>query len=343
MTATIRPTATTTATARRHDLDWLRVVAVLAVFVFHAAHPFDLFDWHVKNPQRSLAVTLALGPFVPWGMGLLFLLAGASSRLALRSRTARQYLRERWRRLAIPLLAGSALLSPVQACVEAVHKGRWTGSPLAFLPAYWRDLGTSLWHLDRGIGPLWFGKLGYHLWFLGFLFAFSVLGLPVFAYLEDADGRRLVARLAAWSRRRGSALLLAVPITAVHLALRAVFPDEHDWAEFACYFAFFVAGYLVLSDPRLEAAVRRDLPVALALGVAGLAACTPWISRHGWSDGPRTRPTRSTTCCFRACTRCTPGPGRWPPSASPGGSGGSRRRCRAPPAWRCRSMCSTSR
>jgi glucans biosynthesis protein C len=288
MTATAPP-PTRTATARHHDLDWLRVVAVLAVFVFHAAHPFDLFDWHVKNQQRSLAVTLVLGPFVPWGMGLLFLLAGASSRLALRSRTAHQYLRERWRRLAVPFLVGSALLSPIQAYVEALHKGRWSGSPLAFFPVYWRELATSVWHLDRGIGPAWFGQLGYHLWFLGFLFAFSVLGLPVFAYLEGASGQRLVERVAAWGRRRGGALLLAVPITAVHLALRAAAPDEHDWAEFAFYFVFFVAGYLVLSDPRLEAAVRRDLPLALALGVAGLAALfaadfPTWLER--WSANP---------------------------------------------------------
>jgi hypothetical protein len=61
------------------------VVAVLAVFVFHAAHPFDQFDWHVKNDQRSLAVSLVLGPFVPWGMGLLFLLAGAPAAWRCRS------------------------------------------------------------------------------------------------------------------------------------------------------------------------------------------------------------------------------------------------------------------
>jgi glucans biosynthesis protein C len=71
----------------------------------------------------------------------------------------------------------------------------------------------------------------------------------------------------------------------VHLALRAAFPGEHDWAGFA----FFVAGYLVLSDPRLEAAVRRDLPVALGLGVAGLAALVVadfpgWLER--WSASP---------------------------------------------------------
>jgi peptidoglycan/LPS O-acetylase OafA/YrhL len=288
MTATAPPPART-ATARRHDLDWLRVVAVLGVFVFHAAHPFDLFDWHVKNDQRSLVVSLVLGPFVPWGMGLLFLLAGAASRLALRSRTPRQYLRERWRRLAVPFLVGSALLSPVQTYVEAVHQGRWSGSPLAFLAAWWRELGTGVWHLDRGLGPGFLGELGYHLWFLGFLFAFAVLGLPVFAYLEGAGGRRLVDRLAAWTRPRGGALLLAVPITVVHLALRAAFPEEHDWAEFAFYFAFFVAGYLVLPDPRLEAAVRRDLPAALGLGVAGLAALVVadfpgWLER--WSANP---------------------------------------------------------
>jgi hypothetical protein len=128
MTATTRPAAATaTATARRHDLDWLRVVAVLAVFVFHAAHP----------------------------------------------------------------------------------QGRWSGSPLAFLAAYWRDLGAGVWHLDRGIGPAFLGELGYHLWFLGFLFAFSLLGLPVFAWLEGAGGRRLVARLAA-RPRAGIPVKLAV-------------------------------------------------------------------------------------------------------------------------------------
>lgn len=288
MTSTAPPRSRT-ATARRHDLDWLRVVAVLAVFVFHAAHPFDLVDWHVKNDQRSLAVTLVLGPFVPWGMGLLFLLAGAGSRFALRSRTARQYLRERWQRLAIPFVAGSALLSPIQAYVEAVHRGRWAGSLLAFIPSWWRDLGAGIWHLERNPGPAWIGEFGYHLWFLGFLFAFSVIGLPVFGYLERAGARRVVSRVVALSRRRGGALLFAVPITLAQVGLRAAFPDEHDWGEFAFYLTFFVAGYVIFSDQRLEAAVRRDLPIALALGVVGLVALVAadfpeWLER--WSAAP---------------------------------------------------------
>ena len=35
--------------ARLYFLDWLRVLAVLGVFLFHAVHPFDFLPWHIKN------------------------------------------------------------------------------------------------------------------------------------------------------------------------------------------------------------------------------------------------------------------------------------------------------
>ncbi len=40
-------------TIRRYDLDWLRVGAILAVFVFHSSRFFDTTDWHVKNPTTE--------------------------------------------------------------------------------------------------------------------------------------------------------------------------------------------------------------------------------------------------------------------------------------------------
>jgi hypothetical protein len=38
---------------RRYDIDWVRVVATLAVFVFHSVRFFDKLDWHLKNAQQS--------------------------------------------------------------------------------------------------------------------------------------------------------------------------------------------------------------------------------------------------------------------------------------------------
>src|SRR5919198_1435449 len=277
------------ASGRRHDLDWLRAAAVLGVFVFHAAHPFDLFDWHVKNQQRSFALTLLLGFFGAWGMGLLFLLAGGASWLALRSRTSGQYLVERCRRLAVPFLAGSVVLSPVQAFIQAVHERRWTGSFLAFVPSYWRGLAGPGSSFERAVTPAWFGAFGYHLWFLGFLFAFSAVGLPLFRYLEGGRGRRIVGRVALWGGRPGGALLFAVPVVCAQVGLRAVAPAEHDWADFAAYLAFFVAGYVLFADQRLTVAVRRDGPVAFAVGVAAFAVLVAtdfpaWFER--WAAHP---------------------------------------------------------
>ena len=46
-------------TARLHYLDWLQVLAILGVFLFHALHPFDeLGDWHIKNVEKIDLATL---------------------------------------------------------------------------------------------------------------------------------------------------------------------------------------------------------------------------------------------------------------------------------------------
>src|SRR5512132_4318049 len=64
---------------RIHYLDWLRVLALLGVFLYHAVHPFDTLEWHVKNADQSELITGVLVFFYPWGLGLFFLLAGAGA------------------------------------------------------------------------------------------------------------------------------------------------------------------------------------------------------------------------------------------------------------------------
>lgn len=81
--------ATTQQRARIHYLDWLRVLAILGVFFFHAVQPFDATDWHIKNAEQSILVTLVFVIFLyPWGMPLFFLLSGAGSSFAQRKDAA---------------------------------------------------------------------------------------------------------------------------------------------------------------------------------------------------------------------------------------------------------------
>ena len=87
---------------RLHYLDWLRVAATLGVFLLHTMLPFDEVNWFVNNAEQSSMVTVARVLLVQFGMPLFFLLAGAGSWFALRRRSRRQFISERFRRLVVP-------------------------------------------------------------------------------------------------------------------------------------------------------------------------------------------------------------------------------------------------
>ncbi len=122
-----------------------------------------------------------------------------------------------------------------------------------------------------GPNPRIFGLVGYHLWFLGFLFSFSVLALPLFHWLSAESGRRFVSGLARVCRHRGGVLIFALPPVMARLGLQPFFPYEHDWADFVFLFSFFVMGGVVISDERLRQAVRRDWPAMIIVGTMAFA------------------------------------------------------------------------
>ena len=252
------------AAVRLHYLDWLRVLATLGVFFFHAINVFSPAQFAINNAERSDAIMMIQAFFFPWGMPLFFLVAGAGSWFALRRRTAGQFTRERTLRLLVPFFTGTILLGPVQLYLSWSHKsqtGLFTGSFSEFL-------------VDRlpRIGPKYFGAFGYHMWFLGFLFAFSLLALPLFTWLKSEAGRRAVSRLAGLCERRGAILLFILPIAVVRLSLQPFFPEAQDWADFFSHGAFFVLGYLLFSDERFLQAVRRDWPILLGAGIVAILA-----------------------------------------------------------------------
>jgi hypothetical protein len=116
---------------RRHDLDVLRILAVLLLIPFHSARVFDTFDpFYVKNEQTSDALSWAIVAFLnPWHMPLLFVLAGAATWFALRHRSPRAYAGERVKRLLVPFLFGIAVIVPPQAYRALLHAGRPHASP----------------------------------------------------------------------------------------------------------------------------------------------------------------------------------------------------------------------
>jgi len=261
--------------ARLHYLDWLRVLAILMVFLFHAVHPFDFGDWQVKNVDQSEFLTIILMLLSIWGMPFFFMVAGAGSWFALQKRTWRQYLRERFYRLIVPFIVGFILFSPIEYYCENMNKlqrGLQT-SFQGFLSVF--ATFNPLLLRFPGFSPRWMGY-GYHLWFLGFLFCFALVTLPLFSWLKKKPGLNVITWMAKLCGQRGGLLLFIIPLTIVKVLLTAFAPLEHDWADFIYQMGFFALGYILFTDQRFANAIRRDwrilltVPTVIVLGLLGM-------------------------------------------------------------------------
>jgi surface polysaccharide O-acyltransferase-like enzyme len=258
---------------RRHEIDALRVLATLLLIVFHTAMVFTAFDhFHIQNLQRSEALGHLVGFIQRWHMPLFFLLAGMAAWFALGSRTAREFASERVRRLFLPLLVGMLLIIPPQVYVERISTWVPTRqSPIDFSGNFfeWYPHTFECCYPEANLS--W-----HHLWFLMYLFVYSLLLLPLFRWLRDS-GREHLDRVTGFLGRGANLLLPAVWLAGAEAALRGSFPNNQDLvtdlANHANYPVVFLMGFVLVSDPRLDGALRRLWRWVLPIGVA--AAVVP--------------------------------------------------------------------
>jgi acyltransferase-like protein len=251
----------TTHTERLHYLDWLRVIAVLGVFYAHTTNIYDQLYWHVRGGDQNAGLIVLVVFGTQWGMALFFFLAGASSWFALESRTSRQYISERFKRLIIPCIVGFILLSPPQAYLLSVSQGLYQGNFLQFIPYFFEHIRIS-WN------PQWIAAYGYHLWFLVFLFFVSLLTLPALLLLRRKRGLDFISGLAAFCSKPAGLFVFVLPIALIQIALRAPFPGYQGWADFFIWLIIFVYGFMLLADKRFTIAIQKQGKIALVVGIA---------------------------------------------------------------------------
>jgi surface polysaccharide O-acyltransferase-like enzyme len=232
-------------------------------------------------------------------MPLVFLIAGAGSWFALQRRTPGRYARERFMRLLIPFIVGSILLFPLIRYFEWSHYVQ-TGLVHGFFPEY-------LTQLEWEPNPSLLQTVGDHLWFLGFLFCYSLLTLPFFNWLKGETGQRFVSRMVRLCEFRGGALLFILPLLMVRLSLQPISPQYPGWTDFASFLIFYILGYLLFANKRLLQAIHRDWPILLVVGIAAfLAAATISIATDEFDLElvPRTPLDWAWWTFFTACSWC---------------------------------------
>jgi len=246
---------------RRFDLDWVRVITMLVVFVFHSGMFFVSWPWHLKNDQLSLPIEAFNGFADLWQMPVLFLVSGAATWFSLNSRRAGNFINERMLRLLIPLAFGTLVLVPLQIYFERIFKQQSHGSFFAFYPHFFQGMYSYT-------GS---GNFGWsYLWFLVYLFIITLIAVPIFLFLNRPRGKKLADGLASFASKPGAIFAWFLPMALCLVLLQPLFPYSEknlvgDMAWFTVYLFCFVFGYLFCTDRRFWDAIERHAFSALAL------------------------------------------------------------------------------
>ena len=86
---------------RQYHIDWLRVIAIFLVFVYHTLRPFSSEGFHVVNDRAYAGVDIITTILPIFGMPLVFLISGAGAFYALGKRSGGRYLWDRVLRLLV--------------------------------------------------------------------------------------------------------------------------------------------------------------------------------------------------------------------------------------------------
>lgn len=157
-------------TFRRYDIDWLRVIAIGFLLIYHVAICFQPWGGLIgfittQKPWVSLWMPMAL--LNVWRIPLLFFVSGMGVYFALRKRNWFDLLKERAARILLPFAFGVFAIVPVHILIWQYHF----------------KIGLSY-----SYGP-------GHLWFLANIFIYVVLLSPLFIFLKKQENGKFVSGL----------------------------------------------------------------------------------------------------------------------------------------------------
>jgi peptidoglycan/LPS O-acetylase OafA/YrhL len=261
------------AQGRRYDLDWLRVIAILLLLFFHCGMAFVAqWGWHIKNAETSSIFQEWMYFLSRWRMALLFFISGAGTWFVLKRATAGEYVWRRVLRLLVPLIFGMLVVVPPQIYMERLTQN----VPYA---SYWDFYATTF-----ELRPYPEGNTSWHhLWFIAYLFLYSVLALPIFLFLRSENGQHVVRRFCT-NLNAPILYSFGIPLAVLFAGLIVRFRGPQnlvdDWAMFLVYYTYFLYGFVFTLNERFTALIQERRQTSLGLGCLSYVT----ICYFRWND-----------------------------------------------------------
>lgn len=152
-------------TKRRYDIDWIRVIAIGLLLIYHIAiifQPWAMFIGFIRSDKLIELLWVPMTMLNVWRIPLLFYVSGMGLFFAMKKRNWKQLFFERSKRILLPFVFGFLAITPLH--MFAFQK--YYNMPLSYYP-------------HSG-----------HLWFLGNIFIYVLLLSPLFFYLKKNNNRK---------------------------------------------------------------------------------------------------------------------------------------------------------
>lgn len=256
---------------RRHDIDALRALAFGLLILYHLAMLYVAdWGWHLKSSYLAEALQLPMLTVNRWRMDLIFLISGLSTAYMLHRTRLGEFMRQRSRRLLLPLVFGVAVIVPLQPYCQGVANGLVEPGYLQFLGRYF----TGYQWPPKAFDGWQYGFTWNHLWYLVYLWCYTALLVLLQKPFATRAGRVLHG---AFANLRGTRLLVwpAVPLLLYTVTLQMQFPQNNalinDWYAHAIYLTMFIYGYWLGTDNALWTELARLRKLALSMALAAYA------------------------------------------------------------------------
>lgn len=145
---------------RRYDIDWIRVIAIGLLIVYHSAvafQPWGVMIGFITSREAWLSLWLPMAILNVWRIPLLFFVSGMGVYFAMQSRAWNELITERAKRIMVPYIFGMFVIVPIQILI---------------------------WRHNLGMGPSYSWNPA-HLWFLGNIMAYVMIFFFVFYKIRN--------------------------------------------------------------------------------------------------------------------------------------------------------------
>lgn len=245
---------------RQHYIDWIRVIAFMILIFFHCSMPFVSFGWEIKNNEHSLFLDRLIIWLHQWRLPLLFFVSGVGVNYSLRRRSVAAFFGERVIRLFIPLLFAVFFLTPIQVYYEWLQEGKIALSYWRFYPSVFELIpypdGTLTWS---------------HMWFVVYLFVFTILLLPVFAFSKIKAVQQLKTKIDPIFNFPVAHLVLIAPFVYYYFSLYIRWPEQgsllDDWFVFNSSITFYFLGFFLGDMPSFWETCERYRKLFMTIAI----------------------------------------------------------------------------